>query len=53
MIVTLQTERVQTLADVGAVIDGNDRLDCTRHGPMNTCTLWNHIEARLDSQLPN
>ena len=24
---TLQTERVQTLADVGAVIDGNDRLD--------------------------
>ena len=27
MIVTLQTERVQTLADVRAVIDGNDRLD--------------------------
>ena len=24
---TLQTERVQTLADVRAVIDGNDRLD--------------------------
>ena len=27
MIVTLQSERVQTLADVRAVIDGNDRLD--------------------------
>ena len=27
MIVTLQTERVQTLADVRAVIDGNHRLD--------------------------
>ena len=27
MIVTLQTERVQTLADVRAVTDGNDRLD--------------------------
>ena len=27
MIVTLQTERVQTLAEVRAVIDGNDRLD--------------------------
>ena len=27
MIVTRQTERVQTLADVRAVIDGNDRLD--------------------------
>lgn len=32
---------------------GQGRETCAGHGPMNRRTLWNHIEARLDSQLPD
>ena len=48
MIVTLQSERAQTLADVRAVIDGNDRLDYQFTDREAACEFIRRTLVRFD-----